>query len=98
MAGYVCLMKFTNQGITNVKEMPTKRLPMVKAMAEKMGARVVGVWMTTGAYDLVTVVDVPDDHTAGILALALASQGNVTTETMRAFSEDEFADMIAKLP
>jgi uncharacterized protein with GYD domain len=98
MAGYVCLMKFTNQGITNVKEMPTKRLPMVKAMAEKMGARVVGVWMTMGRYDLVTIVDVPDDRTAGILALALASQGNVSTETMRAFSEDEFVDVIAKLP
>jgi uncharacterized protein with GYD domain len=75
-----------------------KRLPMVKAMTEKMGARVVGVWLTLGRYDLVAVVDAPNDAIAGILALALASQGNVTTETMRAFSEDEFVELVAKLP
>ncbi len=98
MPGYVCLMKFTHQGITTVKEMPTKRLPMVKAMAEKMGARVVGVWLTMGRYDLLAVVDAPNDQVASILALALASQGNTTTETMRAFSEEEFTELIAKLP
>lgn len=97
MPGYIYLMNFTHEGITTVKESPG-RIATIKALAEKLGARVVGVWATLGRYDAVTVVDAPDDHAAGFLGLALASHGHVTTETMRAFSEDEFAELIAKLP
>jgi uncharacterized protein with GYD domain len=97
MPGYICLMKFTHEGISSVKDSP-KRMAAIKAATEQMGARVVGVWVTMGRCDLVAVVDAPDDHTAGVLSLMLGSQGNVTTETMRAFSEDEYAELVAKLP
>jgi uncharacterized protein with GYD domain len=97
MAGYIGLFKYTQQGITNIKGSP-ERIKQAKAAAEKMGIRVVGVWVTMGQYDLVTVADAPDDQTMGAFILALASQGNVTTQTMRAFSEDEFAQVVGRLP
>lgn len=97
MAGYIILMKFTQQGITTIKESP-KRIEAAKALAEKLGIRVVGVWVTLGEYDLVAIGDAPDDHTAGLFAIALGSQGNVSTQTMRAFSEEEFKAIVSKLP
>ena len=97
MAGYIGLYKFTPQGLANIKGSP-ERIKQAKEMAEKMGIKVVGVWVTMGEYDLVTVTDAPNDQLIGIFALALAKLGNVTTQTMRALSEDEFAQVVSKLP
>ncbi len=96
MAGYISLLRFTKEGISAIKDAP-RSIDQMKEMAQKMGARVVGVWVTMGQYDLVAVVDAPDDQTAAMLVLNLASQGHVTTETMRAFSEDEFRAIVGKL-
>ena len=97
MPGYISLMKFTKQGIANIKESP-KRIEQGKAAAEKLGIRVVGVWVTMGEYDLVAVCDAPDDQAVAVFQLALAGLGNVTTQTMRALSEEEFAQVVSKLP
>ena len=40
-----------------------------------------------GQHDAVGVLDAPDDHTMAVFALTIGSQGNVTTETMRALSD-----------
>lgn len=54
--------------------------------------------MTLGRYDVVAVGEVPDDETAAKLALSLSSAGAIRTETLRAFTEDEYRDIIAALP
>lgn len=97
MPGYVMLMKWTQQGIANVKESP-ERIKQARAAVEKLGGRIVGVWVTMGQYDLVAIGDLPNDQAASILALSVGSLGNVTTQTMRALSEEEFAEVVAKLP
>jgi uncharacterized protein with GYD domain len=97
MAGYITLYKWTQQGITNVKEAPN-RIKQAKETAEKTGGRVVVVWVTLGQYDLVAVVDVPDDQTLAAGVLGQAMQGYASTQTMRAFSEEEFAQIVSKLP
>ncbi len=97
MPGYITLMKYTKQGLADIKESP-ERIKQAKAAAEKMGIRVVGVWVTMGEYDLVTIGDAPNDQTIAAFSLALAKLGNVTTQTMRALSEDEFAQVVGKLP
>ncbi len=51
-----------------------------------------------GHYDLVSVVEAPDDETMAKIALSLGSQGNIRTETLRAFTEDEYREIIAGLP
>ena len=97
MPGYIGLYKFTQQGLANIKGSP-QRIKDAKALAEKLGITVIGVWVTMGDYDLVSAADAPNDEAVAIFALALAGAGNVTTQTMRALSEDEFADVVGKLP
>ena len=97
MAGYVTLVKFTPQGETSVKDLP-KRLDAVKKTAEGMGVQVVGVWLTMGQYDLLAIFDAPSDQVMGTLLMALAGKGNGSSETMRAFSEDEIRTLVTKVP
>jgi uncharacterized protein with GYD domain len=51
-----------------------------------------------GRYDVVVISEAPDDETAAKLALATGIQGNVQSETLRAFSEPEFKRIVAALP
>ena len=97
MPGYIILAKWTQTRVAEVKNSP-ERMKQGRAVAEKLGGKVVGMWVTMGEYDGVIVVEMPDDQTAATFALGLASQGSAATQTMRAFSEDEFAQLIAKIP
>jgi uncharacterized protein with GYD domain len=96
MATYIVLTSFTDQGIRNIKD-STKRADAVKEMAQKMGATMKDIYWTDGRYDLVVTFEAPDDATITAVALAIGSKGNVRTETLRAFSKDEFARIVAKL-
>lgn len=97
VAGYITLVKFTSQGAANIKESP-KRIAEGKALAEKLGIKTVGVWATMGEYDMVLIGDAPDDLTVATFSIALSSLGNVTTQTMRALSEQEFGQVLSRLP
>ena len=97
MPGYIVAYKFTNQGLAKVKELP-EMMKRARADSEKMGIRVVGVWLTLGEYDMVAVVDAPDDKTIASRLLMTGQAGNATSLTMRAFSEDEFAQIVSMLP
>ena len=97
MPGYVCLMKYTQQGLASIKDSP-ERMRQGRALAEQLGAKVVGVWVTMGQYDLVAVGDFPNDQAVATWSLMMGRSGNVTTESMRALSEDEFAQLVGKLP
>ncbi len=97
MPAYVVLYKWTQQGLASVKGSP-ERMRQARAAGEKAGVRTIGVWVTMGEYDLVGIYEAADDQTAAAALLALAGQGNATSVTMRAFSEDEFAQIVGKLP
>ncbi len=96
MATYITLLNFTDQGIKNVKESP-ERLNAFRAMAEKMGVSIKSVYYTVGNYDIVTVVEGPDDAVTAAL-LKVGSLGNVRSQTLRGFSPDEMKQMISKMP
>ncbi len=97
MATYILLMNFTDQGIRNVKQSP-KRGKAAIAASEKLGIKTKDIYWTMGAYDLVSIVDAPNDEAMTTLALSVSSQGNVRTQTMRAYSADEMGKMLAKVP
>jgi len=94
MPTYVGLVKLTDQGIRNVKD-TTKRAKSFREMAEKAGVKVKEILWTLGRYDLVLVVDAPNDETMTRLALGLGMLGNAKTETLKAFSAQEM-DQILK--
>jgi len=95
VATYISLVSFTDQGIRNVKDSPA-RFEAFRAMAEKAGASVKGVWYTVGTCDMVTIVEGPDDAVTPLL-LKVGSLGNVRSQTMRAFSVDEMRSMLAQM-
>ncbi len=96
MPTYITLWKFTQKGRANVQESPN-RVRAAKAMLEKKGGQVLGVWYTLGEYDLVTVSEGPDDQTATLVTLGITRQGNVTSLTLRAFTEQEFTQIVGEL-
>ncbi len=96
MAMYVSLLQFTDQGIRNVKD-TTKRAEAAIAEAEKMGMKIIEEFWTMGAYDVVLLLDAPDDATMTAFALKLGSLGNVKTQTMRAFRREEMESILANV-
>ena len=99
MPGYIVLGKFTKKGLDRAKEMPEIVETHKKLMMEERGGvRLVGTWFTLGEYDAVSIYEAPDDETMAAATLAALQSGLVTTQTLRAFSEEEFASIVAKLP
>src|SRR5260370_15092909 len=96
MAMYVSLLQFTEQGIRNVKD-TIKRAAAATAEAEKMGAKVTDSFWTMGAYDVVLLLEAPNDETVSAFSLKLGSLGNVKSQTMRAFSRKEMESILAKV-
>ena len=97
MPVYVTLFKWTDTGVKNVKEAPA-RIADSRKTVEQLGGKVLGIYVTMGEYDLVSVIEWPNDETAATTALAISSRGNARTVTMRTFTEPEFADIAKKLP
>jgi uncharacterized protein with GYD domain len=85
MATYIVLGNFTDQGLRNVKD-TTKRAQAVTEMAKKLGATLKEVYWTLGQYDLVIVMEAPDEATVATLGLSIGALGNVRGQTLRAFS------------
>lgn len=96
MAKYVSLLQFTDQGIRNVKD-SIKRAAAATAEAEGMGAKVTDAFWTMGAYDVVLLLDAPDDETISAFSLKIGSLGNVKSQTMRAFRHEEMESILAKI-
>ena len=96
MVTYVVLAKFTDQGIRNAKESP-KRADAFKELAKTFGVTVKDIVWTQGRYDVVIIVEAPDESSAMSLNLSLGALGNVRTETMRAFSAAAMAQIVGKM-
>ena len=96
MVTYVVLAKFTDQGVRNAKDSP-KRADAYKQMAKTFGVTVKEILWTQGRYDVVTIVDAPDEAAAMSLSLSLGALGNVRTETLRAFSADELTKIVGNM-
>jgi uncharacterized protein with GYD domain len=96
MAIYIMLASFTDQGIRKVKDSP-KRADAFKNMAKKCGATVKDVFWTLGEYDVVAIVEAPDDVSMTALGLSSGALGNVRTQTLRAFSQADMKTIIGKM-
>jgi uncharacterized protein with GYD domain len=96
MATFIALGNFTDQGIRSVKD-STKRADAVRELAKKYGATLKEIYWTLGRYDVVTVLEAPNDEAATAFALAVGSAGNVRTESLRAFSKEEMNGILGKL-
>jgi uncharacterized protein with GYD domain len=97
MATYVTLLRYTEQGLKNIKESPS-RLEKAKQSLRALGGELKSFHLVQGRYDAIVISEAPNDEVVTRFALATGSQGNVRTETFRAFNEDEYRKLISGLP
>jgi len=97
MPTYIIMSKWTAQGLQNIRQSPT-RLEAGRKAYEAAGMKMTAFYMTTGRYDMVATVEAPDDVTLAKAILATAAQGNFTTETCRAFTENEYRQIMGGIP
>ena len=96
MPTYVVLMNWTDQGIRSVKD-TVQRRDQANALAEKHGASIEEVYWTVGPYDLVSIVEAPEDESATAMLLELATAGNLRTTTLRAYDREEMSGVLQRL-
>jgi uncharacterized protein with GYD domain len=96
MPTYVSLFNWTDQGIRNVRD-TVQRRDQADALAEKYGVTIEQVYWTVGPYDLVTIVEAPDDESATAMLLELGMGGNLRTTTLRAYDREEMSGIIQRL-
>ena len=96
MSTFVSLLNFTDQGIKDVRESP-RRYEAFRVAAEKLGVTVKGVYYTVGHYDVVLILEGPDEAVTAAL-LKTGSLGNVRSETLRGFSVDEMKKIVGMMP
>jgi uncharacterized protein with GYD domain len=94
---YIILAKWTQDGIQKIKESPA-RLDSFKKLVQSAGGTVKAFYMVTGKYDMVIVTEAPDVAAVAKIALVTGSKGSVASETLCAFTEEEYRKIISALP
>lgn len=97
MPTYIALLSYTENGMEDIAESPD-RIDEARAMLEDLGGSLEAWYLTLGDTDAVAVIDLPDDEAMAQFLLAVGRAGNVTTNTLKAFTEAEFRDLVADLP
>jgi len=96
MATYIVLAQWTQKGVENVKQSPD-RLEKFKELLKANGGQLKGFYLTMGRYDFVAICEMADDRAQARTILQLATGGSVRTETLKAFPESEYKEIIGSL-
>jgi uncharacterized protein with GYD domain len=97
MPHYISLARFTQKGIESIKQAPSPVDAARKAF-EAAGGKMKEFYLTLGQYDMVIISEFPSDEVAAKVCLTLGALGNARTESLRAFTEEEFRKLVASLP
>lgn len=96
MTTYIILINWTDQGRRQVKDSP-QRLDAAKRLLKEEGGAFKQVFLTMGGYDLVAICEAPDDAIAARFTMQLGMLGNIRTQTLKAFPEAAYREIIASL-
>jgi uncharacterized protein with GYD domain len=97
MPTFICFLNWTDQGAKNAKD-ASKRYQASRSMAEKLGGKLLSAYVTTGHYDVVATLDMPNGEAMAKFACGIAGSGNARTTTVRAYAPDEFSKLVAEAP
>ena len=96
MAKYILLANWTDEGTRNIRD-SAKRLDTGLALAKQQGCVYENFFMTMGSFDMISVIEAPDDETLAKHVLTVAAGGNLSTITLKAFPENSYRSIIANL-
>ncbi len=94
---FICFLNWTDQGAKSAKD-AVKRSHAAKAMIEKLGGRLLSVYISTGDYDVVATIEMPNGEAMVKYVTAISASGNARTTTVRAFTPEEFSKLAAEAP
>jgi len=97
MPMYIVLINFTQKGIENIKNLP-KWSEDAKKVVKSVGGETKDIHFTMGRYDIVSVVEAPNDEAMTKILLARARIGHLRTETLKVISADEMTEIVKELP
>lgn len=92
MSTFIVLCKFDRDG-AGVPGAETVDADMARSLAESVGAKLDHFWFTAGTYDLVAVVNAPDNRKALAFLVAFGSLGRASTLTLTA--EEDVAGILS---
>jgi uncharacterized protein with GYD domain len=97
MPTYIALLKWTPQGLQHLKESPSL-LDAARKRFDAAGVKMKEFYMVTGRYDMVAICEAPDEGLVARAILSVTAEGGITSETCRAFTEQEYRQIIGTLP
>ena len=97
MATFITLLRWTEKGIENIRDAPN-RLDSAKSVFHELGGEIKSFHLVLGQYDAVVVSEAPSAEVVTKALLSINSKGYAQTETLRAFSEDEYRKIVSALP
>ena len=97
MPSYVLLMNYTDEGLRNIKYLP-QHVNAIRQAVESAGGHLPCIYLTMGHYDLVAILEAPNDQVCASISLGLSSLGNVRSTTLKAFGEDELPEVADHIP
>ncbi len=92
MQTYVTLWKYTKDGLMDIKK-TNKRFELAKKVVKEAGGKLLSCYGLVGKYDLITVMQMPNEKVAAATILKICSTGRITSQTMTALSLEEFIDI-----
>lgn len=93
MIRYLTLIQFTDQGARNVDKSLDRASEFGKSVSDVGGSLISQTW-TIGQYDGCVIFEAPDEAIGSALLVKLAKDGNVRTQTMRCYDNQEFAGIV----
>ncbi len=96
MQTYVTLWKYTKDGLMDIKKTP-KNFELAKKIIKNAGGKLLSTYGLVGEYDVLTIMEMPDEKAAASTILKICSTGRITSQTMTALSIDDFLTIVKKV-
>ena len=94
MGIYVSLVNFTHEGLKTMKAKGVARSDMVKKNVESLGGKLIHAYYCLGEYDVVAILEFPDNRAAMKAGVLNASMGHIRIKTMPAVSREEWKTIL----
>jgi len=75
MPSFMIQASYTAQATASMVKNPQDRAAAIRPMIERMGGKLHGLWLAFGEYDVVVIVDMPDNVSAAAISMAVGSSG-----------------------
>ncbi len=96
MPHFICFLNWTDEGAKNAKGI-SERHDAAHSLAASLGGSVVGAYVTSGQYDVVAILDMPDGDAMAKFALSVSARGQARTTTVRAYQHDEISKIASSI-